>query len=201
MPVLVLIATMMFTGAVTDGFDRYYAVRVITVCLTLVYFRRSYGVLLRKFSWSAMFIGLLVFAIWIILEPRDDGRGVQFAQQLHGMGEPWTVVWLVFRFLGSVIIIPIVEELAFRGYLLRRITSSDFEHVPFNDVRPLPAFVSSVAFGALHGRWVAGTLAGICYAWAMRRNGNLCDAIVAHMTTNAILFAAVLLLGQWSLWT
>jgi CAAX prenyl protease-like protein len=60
--------------------------------------------------------------------------------------------------------------------------------------------VSSVLFGALHGRWLAGTVAGMFYAWAMYRRGRLADAVVAHATTNALIAADVLILGYWNYW-
>jgi membrane protease YdiL (CAAX protease family) len=52
--------------------------------------------------------------------------------------------------------------------------------------------MSSVLFGVLHGRWLAGTLAGIGYALAFRQRGQLVDAVVAHMTTNALIATYVL---------
>jgi membrane protease YdiL (CAAX protease family) len=58
-----------------------------------------------------------------------------------------------------------------------------------------------VAFGALHGRWLAGTLAGLCYALALYRRGRLGDAVLAHATTNALIAADVLATGTWSLWS
>jgi exosortase/archaeosortase family protein len=57
-----------------------------------------------------------------------------------------------------------------------------------------------VLFGALHGRWLAGTVAGMFYAWAMYRRGRVGDAIMAHATTNALIAAEVLLFGNWNLW-
>jgi membrane protease YdiL (CAAX protease family) len=67
----------------------------------------------------------------------------------------------------------------------------------------LPNFLfmlSSFLYGALHGRWLAGTVAGMFYAWAMYRRGRVEDAIMAHATTNALIAAEVLLFGSWNLW-
>ena len=66
--------------------------------------------------------------------------------------------------LGSVITVPIAEELAFRGYLLRRLLSAHFDDLSTLRFTWLSFVVSSVLFGALHGRWLAGTVAGMCYA-------------------------------------
>ena len=60
--------------------------------------------------------------------------------------------------------------------------------------------VSSVLFGAMHQRFVAGTLAGLLLAIAYRRRGRLGDAILAHATANGLIAATVLFGGRWSLW-
>ena len=109
-------------------------------------------------------------------------------------------VWLLFRVLGSAITVPIAEELAFRGYLLRRLISANFDELSTLRFTWLSFVVSSVLFGALHGRWLAGTVAGMCYAWALYRRGRVEDAILAHAITNALIAADVLILGNWGLW-
>ena len=107
---------------------------------------------------------------------------------------------MVFRVLGSVVTVPLAEELAFRGYLLARLggeTPTISSHLAFN----LFAFLaSSLLFGLMHGDWLAGTLAGMAYAWVRYRSGRLGDAVVAHMTTNLMLSGYVLLTQQWSYW-
>ena len=52
----------------------------------------------------------------------------------------------------------------------------------------------------MHGRWLAGTLAGMAYALAYNSRGELADAMVAHAVTNALIAATVLLTGAWGLW-
>ncbi|HYQ91227.1 MAG TPA: CAAX prenyl protease-related protein, partial [Candidatus Competibacteraceae bacterium] len=109
-------------------------------------------------------------------------------------------VWLMFRILGSVITVPLAEELAFRGYLLRKLIAKDFNQVPFGQFSWWSFLLTSVLFGLLHRRWLAGTLAGMGYALALYRRGQLGDAVVAHMTTNALIALVVLTQARWSLW-
>jgi CAAX prenyl protease-like protein len=102
---------------------------------------------------------------------------------------------------GSVAIIPIAEELAFRGFLLRRFDAEDFQSVQWRSVTWMAILLSSAAFGALHGeRWLAGTVAGVIYAVAYVRRGSIGDAVAAHATTNALVAAAVLIGGYWQFW-
>ena len=54
---------------------------------------------------------------------------------------------------------------------------------------------------AAHERFVAATLAGMAYALVLYRRGRVSDCILAHATTNALIAASVVLLGDWRLWT
>jgi exosortase E/protease (VPEID-CTERM system) len=203
-PQVALIATMMLTAAMTAGFDWAYPLRVMAVLLVLAAFRRSYTEeLLWTWSWLAVANGVAVFAVWMALEaliPSKQG-GLIAPSPLVGMPTGLALVWLVARVLGSVLTVPVAEELAFRGYLTRRMISNDFTTVAPGQFS-WPSFVgSSVLFGLMHGRWLAGTLAGMSYALAFYRRGQLADAIVAHAVTNALIAATVLLTGAWGLWS
>ena len=63
------------------------------------------------------------------------------------------------------------EELAFRGFLLRRIIRDDFWEVDLSAAARHPAavLVSALVFGLLHGAFIAGTLAGFFPAWRAAR--------------------------------
>jgi len=120
------------------------------------------------------------------IEPAARDRG----GFLHPLARP----------IGSVLVVPLAEELAFRGYLIRRLTSADFESVPPGRWGWTPMLISSTVFGLLHGRWLAGTLVGVMYALALRRRGNLGDAVLAHATTNLLIAGAVVTRGDGAMW-
>jgi CAAX prenyl protease-like protein len=118
-----------------------------------------------------------------------------------GATAPLKTAWIALRVFGAVVTAPMAEELAFRGFLLRRLESEDFHVVAPGTVSWIAILLSSAAFGALHGeRWIAGTIAGAIYALAYLRRGSIGDAVAAHATTNALISAAVILAGQWQLW-
>jgi CAAX prenyl protease-like protein len=97
--------------------------------------------------------------------------------------------------------VPVAEELAFRGFLLRRLSSSDFESVSWTTFAWAPFLISSAAFGIMHGeRWLAGTIAGAIFALVQIRRGRIGDAIVAHAVANVLVAAWVLVGGNWQLW-
>jgi CAAX prenyl protease-like protein len=143
-----------------------------------------------------------VFGIWLGLDlMAGANQASSIAGGLASLPSPARVAWLVFRTAAAVITVPIAEELAFRGFLIRRLSSADFESLSPRHYTYVAILVSSVAFGLLHGdRWLAGTLAGLIYAVAFLRRGRIGDAVVAHATTNALLAAWVLVGSKWYLW-
>jgi CAAX prenyl protease-like protein len=87
---------------------------------------------------------------------------------------------------------PVTEELAFRGYPARRLIAEDFAGVPVGRYTWCSFPLSSALLGALHTRWIAGTLARMLYALAVYRCGELGDAVLAHATTNALIAVYIL---------
>jgi exosortase E/protease (VPEID-CTERM system) len=200
-PLLALVATTMLTAAFTANFDQWYPLRVLAVAAALWVCRRGYEDLQWSRSWAAVALGAGAFVLWIALEPAGSASAEEtFADQLAGLPTAWATVWLSFRVVGSIVTVPLAEELAFRGYLTRQLIAADFQEVPLGRFTWFSFLVSSALFGVLHGRWLAGTLAGLLYALALYRRGELADAVVAHATTNALLAAYVLMTGTWTLW-
>ena len=98
-------------------------------------------------------------------------------------------------------IFPIAEELAFRGYVLRKLVSADFEAVSPGHFSWFSFLGSSVLFGAFHGQWLTGTLVGMVFATAIYHGKSLSDAIISHSCSGLLLVGYVLATRQWSLLT
>jgi exosortase E/protease (VPEID-CTERM system) len=202
-PLVAGVATSMLTAAFsTGGLDAFYPLRVVATGGVLWFFWRKYRVLRWTVSWTAIAAGIVVFLLWIALEPRHPGTASAgtIPGALAHVPPGALAVWLLLRVVGSVVTTPLAEELAFRGYLTRRFIAADFETVPFSRFSWLSFLGSSLLFGAMHHRLLAGTLAGAVYALALYRRGELADPVVAHATTNAMIATYVLTTGTWSLW-
>jgi CAAX prenyl protease-like protein len=147
-------------------------------------------------------VGVSVFILWMAFESwvTREGTGALSPSDPSSLPPLWLALWLFFRIAGSVITVPIAEELAFRGYLMRRLESADFARISYKQFSWWAVLASSAAFGALHGRWLAGTLAGMLYAGAAIRRGQFIDTVIAHSTTNLLIAGYVVATGQWSLW-
>jgi exosortase E/protease (VPEID-CTERM system) len=198
LPFLAILAGAMISRAASSGFEWLYPLRVAAAAAALWYFRRSYNDMNWRFTWVGVAAGLLVFAIWIGFEPRISSAP---PQALADASSAARIAWLTLRVMGAVVMVPIAEELAFRGFLLRRIASADFESVGWRAFSWAPFLISSIAFGILHGeRWLVGTIAGAVFALAQLRRGRIGDAVAAHAVSNALVAAWVLIGGNWQLW-
>jgi exosortase E/protease (VPEID-CTERM system) len=202
MPFLMILGVAMISRAVTSGMEWLYPLRFLGAAIALWIFRRKYAALEWKFGWAAPLVGCIVFAIWIALDRVFGTHGNStMGAALASVPAAARIGWLAFRTIGAVVTVPIAEELAFRGFLLRRLTSSNFESISFRQFSFFAFFVSSVAFGVMHGdRWFAGTVAGMLYAGVLLWRGRVGDAVIAHATTNALIAGWVLFSGSWDLW-
>jgi len=200
-PQLTLLAVSMVIAAFSSGFATLYPLGVFATAAVLWRYRGYYRSFARDVHWQAIAIGVAVFALWLLLVTPDDESGDMLAKSLADVPVGLAAVWVFFRVIGAVVTVPLAEELAFRGYLIRKLVARDFENVAPGHFSWLSFVVSSLLFGLLHNNWVAGTVAGAGFAIALYQRGKICDAIVAHMTANALIVVAVLGFGRWGLWS
>ena len=125
-PFLVLMGSMMVTAALSHGFDRLYPLRVLATAAALLWFRRVYAGWDWGWSWPSVCIGVAVFILWMALAQVTTGDDTTLRAGIGALGPSKTVAWIGFRVVGSVLVVPVVEEMAFRGYLLRRLAAADF---------------------------------------------------------------------------
>ena len=202
LPLVVIIAAGMLTRPFFGDFDLLYPVPVILAGCVLFGYRREYMKFEWTLSWQPVLIGAIVSAFWIIsarLSAPVSSAG--FENGLHGLSRGGEAFWIVLRTVGAVITVPMAEELAFRGYLVRKLISTDFESVDPGCFTWFSFLLSSILFGAMHHNWFVGTLTGMAFAIALYRRGRISDAIVAHATGNAFIAVFVLSTGSWSLWS
>jgi exosortase E/protease (VPEID-CTERM system) len=201
-PFLAILAAAMLSRAASGGFEWLYALRFVAAAAAIWYFRSTYSELNWRFGGFSVVAGIAVFGLWLGLDLISHASQTSaLGDSLASLSAPARVAWLIFRTVAAILTVPIAEELAFRGFLIRRLSSADFDSLSPRHYTYIAVFVSSLAFGFLHGdRWLAGTLAGLIYAFAFLRRGRIGDAVIAHATTNALLAAWVLAGGKWYLW-
>jgi len=202
-PFLSLLSITILTGAFSahDSIDVLYPLRVIVVAAVLWSLRREYRWRQATLSPVAVGIGVATCAVWMLLAPAIVTPDPEAAarQDPAQLGMLWGSAWLLMRLVGYTITVPIAEELAFRGFLARRLIGENVESLPVGTFTWLSFVASSAAFGFLHGAaWLPGLLAGMAFALALYHRRRLTDAIVAHATTNALIGFYAIVTGSWS---
>jgi len=194
-PLLAWIAVSLVLSSLSNGHDPFYGVRVLVTGAILWHYRSEYASLLVRPSLLAWAVGTAVGVVWLLVPTQAES-----VIPLETWSDPAYYLWLVTRTLGAVVIIPLAEELAFRGYLARLLTKRDFLGVPLSQLSPLGILGSSLAFAALHERWELAAATGILYAGLCRHRGQLMDAIAAHAASNAVIAIWVLATQNWQHW-
>lgn len=201
-PFLAILAASFVSKASSGYFEWLYPLRAVAAAIALWSFRRQYKTLDWSFGWAAPAAGIAMFFIWMAPEwLRHQHPASTLGTSLAALTPAARYTWISFRVAAATVTVPLAEELAFRGYLARRVMSRNFDSIPFTGLSLLAVIVSSAVFGLMHGQhWLTGVLAGLAYAAVMKWKGRMGDAVVAHATTNLLLAAWVLVTGDWGQW-
>ena len=153
-------------------------------------------------SVAGFLCGGLVFGLWVVLVPPDPGAAAPVVAALAAAPLPLAAGWVLMRLIGASVVVPLVEELAFRAGLMRLLGAvvGDAPGLGTGMRAGIAVGGSALAFGLLHAEILAGTLAGLVYGALVVWRGSLWDAILAHAVTNFLLALTVLSLGHWSYW-
>ena len=178
-----------------------YGVKVVAGVAALYVFLAYY----RTLNWSrspnaALLVGVSVGVgvLWILTQPAR-GEPTALGAWLATLPPFAVAAWLILRGVGTIILVPFVEELAFRGYLHRKLINDSFSEVPEGAFSWKAFLISSALFGAVHDRWLAGALAGAAFALIVYKTGRLSSAMIAHAVANAIIFTWAIARGDWAL--
>lgn len=207
-----------------------YPVKIIAVAAVLWLFRNEYSELrssgagpTRLGMWLAVGVGLVAIAIWIAGDPYyPKVEDLMFQCEswlsplLHSpppkvaaspafdptLIQPLAIrsAFLVARVAGAVLVVPVMEELFWRAFLIRWLDKEDFRTVPVGSYSGRAFLITVALFGAEHNQWLAGLICGALYNWLLRRTRSLPACILAHAVSNAALAAWVLERGDWKFW-
>ena len=181
-----------------------YPLQTLLCAALLIYFRREYELRGLRRQIFTLGIGLLVFFLWIAPQqffgfpPREVGFNPDtFA------GSPvsyWST--LLLRFVRLAVIVPFVEEIFWRGFLLRYLIAERFESVPFGAFSWLSFSVVTLAFCFSHSMpdWPAALIAGALYNAVAYRTKSLSSCILAHSLTNLSLGLWIVATKEWGFW-
>ena len=207
-PFLAILAAAFVSKAASGYFEWLYPLRFVVAVIALCYFRSELKKLNWRFGWFGPTAGAAVFLMWIAPSwIAHQHTASPLGAELAALSPPTRWAWIALRVAAAVVTVPIAEELAFRGYLARRLISREFDSVSFSSLTVLSICLSSAVFGLEHMKnlmdWqhlMLGTVAGLAFAVALRWRGRIGDAVVAHAVSNLLLAVWVLGLGDWAQW-
>jgi CAAX prenyl protease-like protein len=208
-PFVAYVGVMALEHALLPNSQILYPLRFLIVLAVILLVSRPYLRLRPKTPIATIVIGVAVFLIWVAPDQLFGYRHFWlFDNALVGTASSsipkdlHSSIWFLgLRTLGSVALVPIAEELFWRGWLMRWLIDHDFEKVPLGKYAPEAFWLVAIFFASEHGPyWEVGLAAGVIYNWWMIRTKSLADCILAHAVTNGILAAYVMASGQWQYW-
>jgi CAAX prenyl protease-like protein len=181
-----------------------YGVKIGAVIVVLAIFWRQYAEF-KTFPLNApalllaLAAGVIVLVLWISLGAgwMTIGASAGFDPTRGGRID-WPLVAL--RIAGAALVVPVMEELFWRSFLMRWIDTADFQTVEPSQVTIKSVLITSVLFGFEHNLWLAGIVAGVAYSALYMRHRTIWSPILAHAVTNGLLGIWVVYTGSWSYW-
>ena len=184
-----------------------YAARVVIVALLAWYFRATW---IDFRPWPgvghlvlAIVVGVVVWALWVGLDGRYPalpwlGTRIGFDVSALEPGARWTFIGV--RMLGLVVLVPLIEELFWRSFVIRWLIDPDFQKIPIGRVTPMAAVVTSVGFALEHPEWLPAVLTGALWVWLLWQTRSLTACFVSHAAANLALGIYVIATGDWKYW-
>ena len=137
--------------------------------------------------------GVIIAVPWVAFGRTSTPDSAPFAVELAALPARFIGFWVALRLAGTIVLVPLVEELFFRGYVLDRFSKGGLRWKLFG------LLLSTALFAAMHERWLLASIAGMVFGLLFLRRGRLTDAIVADATSNALIGFYALANWQWSL--
>ncbi|MGL4512504.1 MAG: CAAX prenyl protease-related protein [Lacipirellulaceae bacterium] len=214
-----------FLGLTHDHYPLIYTAKLAIVVAALAFCWPAWGQWKLRVSPLAVGVGVVGVVLWIalcglkaeerLLELLGDESPLTGLLGVLGIGaaraayNPWEqlghaplLCWafLVVRFLGLSVVVPVFEELMLRGWMMRNVVSPEFWKVEFGRVTTT-AVVAGTAFPMLyHPEKLASLGWFTLVTWLMVRTKNYWDCVTAHAVTNFLLGVYVVTTGEWWLW-
>lgn len=161
-----------------------------------------------RISWStatrdwllALAVGVMIFILWINLDQSWASIGTATGYDPRNATGEIDYSLAAMRLAGACLVVPVMEELFWRSFIMRWIEQVEFRSLAPSAVAWRGLLISSVLFGIEHNLWLAGILAGLAYGFLYMRSGNLWNPIIAHAVTNFLLGIWVIYSGNWQFW-
>ncbi len=158
----------------------------------------------------SVLLGLAVCALWVAPDLLFPGWRAHWLFQNSITGTIKTSIpaadlasplVMSLRIVRAALLVPIIEELFWRGWLPRWIVNNDWQQVAMGRYTVGAFLATAVLFASEHGPyWEVGLVCGLIYNWWMWKTKSLGDLVLVHAVTNAALSGFVLATGRYEYW-
>jgi len=187
---------------------------IVRVSALVVVLWLASGSLIRTFRVShlvgSVALGVAVCAMWVapdLLIPGWRSHAI-FQNSITGkitnsiapadLANPLVVT---LRIIRATLLVPVLEELFWRGWLPRWIVNPDWQKVELGRYTTMAFVASALLFAAEHGPyWEVGLACGLIYNWWFWKTKSLGDIVLVHAVTNGALSAFVFVTGKYEYW-
>ena len=211
--VVPMAAFFIFTMFEPHGREQYpyfYILKIALVTVFLIMFRKPLTDIRfeARLLVPAVLVGAAVFGEWIWLQPLTHyphfaflGKRVEYNPFVSIDNSLLRACFLVARFYGLVVLVPIVEEIFWRSFLLRFLTDpDDFKRLRIGEFSWVAFSAVALAFGMAHPEWLEAVLCAVAYGLLLRQTKSLFACVVAHGVTNLMLGIYVVTQHAWKFW-
>lgn len=199
-PFAVFMLSAIFAQAFSQTPGIVYPLRAVAMAAAVVFFWPVLSRLVVRPSLVSILAGAAIGIMWVAVP-----YTIEDISPAHGgLAGALLIGWLIARGIGTIVLVPIIEELFFRDYLegkvqgsagpiLRRLLGQDETSRVGSLAGPIfAALITASLFAVLHDRWIEAFVAGLVFSWVMAQRRQVADAIAAHMAANAIVYAYAL---------
>lgn len=197
----------------------------IQTLVAIIVLRRYWSCYTFDWSWRwglvAVVFGIAGIACWLLPTTLYDALGLTGRADglLHALGvaarkdgfspgmfENPLAYWLSLgmRFLRATVVVALVEEIFWRGFLMRLLCdwNGDYWQQPFGRGTWLSYLIVTALFMFSHGQqdwaaaWVYGSLTYVLCVWSR----NLGACVIMHATANFLMGLYIMAYGKFGLW-
>lgn len=187
-----------------------YPLRILVLAGALWFFSRDVISLHIVQPGPSVLFGFAIFVLWVAPDLLFAGYRSHWLFQNSLTGSVNSSLseaaradsWILgLRALRAIAVVPVIEELFWRAWMMRWLISPDFRKVAMGAFTAGSFWITAILFASEHGPyWDVGLAAGVAYNWWMLRTKSLGDCILAHAVTNACLSAFVIATGRFEYW-
>ena len=191
-----------------EAYPLAYTVKIALVTALLFALRKSFPEARPGGGgWAvATALGVVLCLMWVWITPHTPvmawlGKRVGYNPGQAFATSAELAAFLAVRFFGLVVVVPIVEELFYRSFLLRYATDPDnWTGLPQGKFSALALLITVALFALSHPEWLAAAIFALAMGLLLRATHSVFACILAHGTTNLLLGIYVLHTGQWQYW-